>query len=63
MEEFEPGHEDRVTVLHINDDGTKILTASIDHRVKVWNRDSSTGKNTLVDTFTAHDGDIRDVRA
>ena len=63
MEEFEPGHQDRVIVVHINFDGTRILTASIDHRVKVWNRDTSSGEKTLVDTFTAHDADIRDVRA
>ena len=62
MEEFEPDHEDRVTALHINYDGTRILTASIDHRVKVWNVDRQTGERTLVDTFTAHDADIRDAK-
>lgn len=62
MEEFEPGHNDRVTVLNVNYDGTRILTASIDHRVKVWNRNKVTGERSLVDTFSAHDADIRDVR-
>ena len=62
LEEFEPGHEDRVTVLHINYGGSRILTASIDHRVKVWNVDRKTGERTLVDTFTAHDADIRDAK-
>ena len=62
IEEFEPGHEDRVTVLHINDNGTRILTASIDHRVKVWDRNRDTSKTTIVDTFTAHDADIRDAK-
>lgn len=61
VEQFEPDHEDRVTVLHSNYDGSRILTASVDHRVKVWNRDATTGERTLVETFTAHDADIRDV--
>ena len=62
VEQFEPGHDDRVVVLHTNFDGSRMLTASIDHRVKVWGRDENTGERTLVDTFTAHDGDVRDVR-
>jgi WD40 repeat protein len=62
-EEFETGHQDRVTVIHTNFNGTRILTASIDHRIKVWHRDSKTGERTLIDTFTAHDADIRDVRS
>lgn len=60
-EEFETGHQDRVTVLHTNFNGTRILTASIDHRIKVWDRNVKTGERTLIDTFTAHDSDIRDV--
>ena len=58
---FEAGHQDRVTVLHVNFDGTRILTASADHRVKVWERNPETGLRTLTDTWTAHDADIRDV--
>lgn len=61
--EFVTGHHDRVTVLHTNFNGTRILTASIDHRIKVWQRDPKTGERTLIDTFTAHDADIRDVGA
>ena len=58
---FDPGHNDRVTVIHTNFNGTKILTGSIDHRIKVWERDPKTGEKTLLDTFTAHDADIKDV--
>jgi WD40 repeat protein len=58
---FDPGHSDRVIVVHTNFNGTKILTGSIDHRIKVWDRDSKTGEKTLLDTFTAHDADIKDV--
>ena len=60
--DFESGHQDRVTVLHVNFDGTRILTASADHRVKVWDRDPDIGTRTLVDTWTAHDADIRDAK-
>jgi WD40 repeat protein len=60
-EEFESGHADRVTVLHINFTSTRILTGSADHRIKVWERDSVSGEQTLSDTWTAHDADIRDV--
>lgn len=63
IDQFEPGHDDRVTVVHTNFDGTRILTASLDHRIKVWDRDPNTGKRTLIETFTAHDADIRDVSA
>ena len=62
VDDFEPGHQDRVTVLHVNFDGTRILTASADHRVKVWERSPQTGQRTLTETWTAHDADIRDVR-
>lgn len=58
---FDAGHNDRVTAVHANFYGTRILTASIDHRIKVWERDPKTGERTLLDTFTAHDADIRDV--
>ncbi|KAG9780787.1 hypothetical protein KCU88_g3636, partial [Aureobasidium melanogenum] len=61
-EEFETGHQDRVTVLHTNFNGTRILTGSIDHRIKIWDRDVKTGERTLIDTFTAHDSDIRDAK-
>jgi WD40 repeat protein len=61
-DEFDPGHADRVTVLHLNFTSTRILTASADHRIKVWERDSASGEQTLTDTWTAHDADIRDVR-
>lgn len=62
IEEFEPSHNDRVTALDINFDGTRILTASADHRLKVWERDPETAETILTDTWTAHDADIRDVR-
>ncbi len=58
---FDPGHNDRVTVCAVNFDGKLMLTGSIDHRIKVWELDSTTDERTLVDTFTAHDADIKAV--
>lgn len=60
LKEFDAEHHDRVTAIDVNFDGTRILTASIDHRIKVWTRERD-GSKTLLDTFTAHDADIRDV--
>ncbi|KAJ9609793.1 hypothetical protein H2200_006121 [Cladophialophora chaetospira] len=61
-EPFDPGHNDRVTVVQVNFDGSLILTGSIDHRIKVWAHDNTTGERTLLDTFTAHDADITDAK-
>ncbi|ERF76745.1 hypothetical protein EPUS_02284 [Endocarpon pusillum Z07020] len=61
-DEFDPAHADRVTVLHVNFTSTRILTASADHRIKVWERDAESGEQILTDTWTAHDADIRDAK-
>lgn len=57
--EFEAGHRDLVTVTKFNFYGNRILTASADHRVKVWDQKDSGWE--LVDTWRAHDAEIRDV--
>ena len=62
VEEFEPGHADRVTVVDVNSDGSRLATGSIDHRIKIWDLDEVSGGRNLVETFTAHAADIRDVR-
>jgi len=41
---FSPDHSDRVTVLQLNHDSSKLLTASIDHRVAIYDIDASTGR-------------------
>ena len=61
VEEFEPGHADRVTVVDVNSDGSRLATGSIDHRIKIWDLDEVSGGKSLVETFTAHAADIRDV--
>ncbi len=52
---FEPSHGDRVTVLDTNFDGTRLLTGSIDHRLKICDINFNTKEKTLLETITAHD--------
>ena len=59
---FSPDHSDRVTVLQLNHDSSKLLTASIDHRVAIYDIDASTGRRQQLDIFTAHDAEIRDAK-
>jgi len=60
--EFIPDHADRLTVLQLNNDSSKLLTASIDHRIAVYDIDRSTGTRKQIDVFTAHDAEIRDAK-
>ncbi|KAH8691371.1 putative nuclear pore protein [Talaromyces proteolyticus] len=56
--DFDAGHRDLVTVTKFNFYGTRIVTASSDHRLKVW--DQKDGEWQLTDTWRAHDAEIRD---
>jgi WD40 repeat protein len=58
--DFDAGHRDLVTVTKFNYYGNRIVTASSDHRMKVW--DQKDGEWQLTDTWRAHDAEIRDVR-
>lgn len=58
--DFDAGHRDLVTVTKFNFYGNRIVTASSDHRMKVW--DQKDGEWQLIDTWRAHDAEIRDVR-
>jgi WD40 repeat protein len=58
--DFDAGHRDLVTVTRFNFYGNRIVTASSDHRMKVW--DLKDGQWQLIDTWRAHDAEIRDVR-
>ncbi|KAK5938855.1 hypothetical protein PMZ80_009047 [Knufia obscura] len=60
--EFTPDHSDRLTVLQLNNDSSKLLTASIDHRIAVYDIDRTSGTRKQLDLFTAHDAEIRDVK-
>ncbi|KKK16886.1 hypothetical protein P175DRAFT_0440347 [Aspergillus ochraceoroseus IBT 24754] len=56
--DFDAGHRDLVTVTKFNFYGNRIVTASSDHRMKVW--DQKDGEWQLTDTWRAHDAEIRD---
>jgi nucleoporin SEH1 len=56
---FEPSHLDVVLAVDFNYYGTRMATASADHRVKVYDRKDDSWN--LVDTFGAHDAEITDV--
>ncbi|OXV06202.1 hypothetical protein Egran_06029 [Elaphomyces granulatus] len=56
--DFDAGHRDLVTVTRFNFYGNRIVTASSDHRMKVW--DQKDGGWQLIDTWGAHDTEIRD---
>ena len=58
---FEQNHLDVVLAVDFNFYGTRMATASADHRVKVYDRKEDTWN--LVDTFGAHDAEITDVCA
>ncbi|KAJ5569639.1 uncharacterized protein N7459_009069 [Penicillium hispanicum] len=56
--DFDAGHRDLVSVTKFNFYGNRIVTASSDHRMKVW--DLKDGQWQLTDTWRAHDAEIRD---
>jgi len=56
---FEPGHSDVVLAVDFNFYGTRMVTASSDNRLKVWDRKDDNW--SLVDTWKAHDAEIVDV--
>lgn len=61
---FNSAHKDRITAIATNHTHTRLLTASIDHRIAVYHttRPFSTHPPTLLDLFTAHDAPIHDAK-
>lgn len=57
--DFDAGHRDLVAVTKYNYYGNRLVTASLDHRMKIW--DLKDGQWQLIDTWRAHDAEIRDV--
>jgi WD40 repeat protein len=58
------GHDDIVSVIKYNFYSDRFLTASSDHRVKVWHRgEGDDDEWQLSDTWTAHNAEVRDVRS
>jgi len=56
---FHHGHQDLVLAVDYNFYGTRMVTASSDHTLKVWDRRDEGW--TLVDTWKAHDAEVTDV--
>jgi nucleoporin SEH1 len=56
---FSHGHQDLVLAVDFNYFGTRMVTASSDHRLKVWDKKDDSW--TLVENWKAHDAEIVDV--
>ncbi|OAL03536.1 WD40 repeat-like protein [Phaeosphaeriaceae sp. SRC1lsM3a] len=57
---FSHGHQDLVLAVDFNYFGTRMVTASSDHRLKVWDKKDDSW--TLVESWKAHDAEIVDVK-
>lgn len=58
---FSHGHQDLVLAVDFNYFGTRMVTASSDHRLKVWDKKDDSW--SLVESWKAHDAEITDVSA
>lgn len=56
------GHHDLVLAASYNLYGNRRVSASSDHKLRVWDRDEKSGQWTVTDTWTAHSAEITDVR-
>jgi nucleoporin SEH1 len=56
---FNHGHQDLVLAVDFNYFGNRMVTASSDHRLKVWDKKDDSW--TLVESWKAHDAEILDV--
>jgi nucleoporin SEH1 len=57
---FDHGHNDLVLAVDFNFYGMRMVTASSDHRLKVWDKKDDTW--TLIDTWRGHDAEVVDVK-
>ncbi|KAG9560978.1 WD40 repeat-like protein, partial [Aureobasidium melanogenum] len=57
---FSHGHHDLVLAVDYNFYGTRMVTASSDHRLKVWDRKDDGW--TVTDVWKAHDAEVTDVK-
>ena len=58
---FSHGHQDLVLAVDFNYFGTRMVTASSDHRLKVWDKKDDSW--TLIESWKAHDAEVVDVGA
>jgi nucleoporin SEH1 len=56
---FSHGHQDLVLAIDFNYFGTRMVTASSDHRLKVWDKKDDSW--SLVESWKAHDAEVTDV--
>ncbi|SMY24729.1 unnamed protein product [Zymoseptoria tritici ST99CH_1A5] len=59
---FSHGHQDLLLAVSYNFYGTRMASASADHKVKVWDRNDQTGQWIVTDVWTAHDAEVTDVK-
>lgn len=57
---FSHGHQDLVLAIDYNFYGTRMATASSDHKLKVWDRKDD--QWTVTDVWPAHEAEVTDVR-
>ena len=62
LHRFSHGHQDLLLAISYNFYGTRMATASADHKVKVWDRNDQSGQWSVTDVWTAHDAEVTDVR-
>ncbi|KAF2264065.1 WD40 repeat-like protein [Lojkania enalia] len=60
MQTFAHGHQDLVLAVDFNYFGTRMVTASSDHRLKVWDKKDDSW--ALIESWKAHDAEIVDVK-
>jgi len=60
MATFQHGHHDLVLAVDFNFYGTRMVSASADHHLKVWDRKEDSW--ALIDSWKAHDAEIVDVK-
>ncbi|KAF9734555.1 hypothetical protein PMIN03_012165 [Paraphaeosphaeria minitans] len=60
FQSFAHGHQDLVLAVDFNYFGTRMVTASSDHRLKVWDKKEESW--SLVESWKAHDAEIVDVK-
>jgi nucleoporin SEH1 len=57
---FSHGHQDLVLAVDFNYFGTRMVTASSDHRLKIWDKKDDSW--SLVESWKAHDAEITDAK-
>ncbi|KAI9800817.1 MAG: hypothetical protein M1825_003600 [Sarcosagium campestre] len=58
---FDHGHYDMVRTVAYNFYSDRIVTGSADHYLKVFNKQKKDGEWKIVDSWSAHDGEVTDV--